>query len=657
MCGIAGFVLGSPIDNAQSVLFAMTTSLQHRGPDGQGEWRDRSGRVALGHRRLAIVDLSENGAQPMISGSGRYVITFNGEVYNFLELRWELEALGHHFRGHSDTEVMLAAFEQWGVDSAIERFVGMFAFAVWDEKERDLILARDRLGKKPLYYAFVGRNIVFASELKALRAFPGLDRRVDRGALALYLRHNYVPAPECIYASARKLSPGTTVTFHCVSAPERAGERRFWHPRERRERLQRQRYTGTFDEAVGEFEELLADAVKIRMIADVPLGAFLSGGVDSSLVVALMATSSSRPVKTFTIGFHADSFDEAQHAKHVASHLKTDHTELYVSGDEAMAVIPRLPQIYDEPFADSSQIPTFLVSSLARAQVTVALSGDGGDELACGYDRYLWMRTIWSAIGVVPLPLRRAGAMAITNGGAAAVERTWRTIRAFTRKGLGPAQVRNRLLKLADALTEGDARAVYRQLMSHWREPETIVLDAVGQVRDIAEFVENANLDELVASLMTTDTANYLPDDVLVKVDRASMATSLEVRAPLLDHRLFELVYRLPPSMLMKGKQGKQLLRAILRKHVPDSIIDRPKMGFGIPLADWLRGPLREWAEDLLSAERLVRDGYFRVDPIRRVWTDFLAGKNHGHYLIWDVLMFQGWLDAEMAEQPKSVAA
>jgi asparagine synthase (glutamine-hydrolysing) len=649
MCGIAGFVLGSPIADGRSVLTEMTETLRHRGPDGHGYWHDASKRVFLGHRRLAIVDLSENGAQPMRSASGRYTIAFNGEVYNFLELREKLVRLGHSFRGGSDTEVMLAAFEQWGVDRAVEDFVGMFAFAVWDATDQSLVLVRDRLGKKPLYYAHANNSLLFGSELKAVRAFPGFDRSIDRDAVALYMRHNYIPAPECIYSAAKKLRAGTIARFDCRAAPQLAGERRYWDPAELRGRGPR--FVGSFDDAVTELESLLEDAVKLRMIADVPLGAFLSGGIDSSLVVSLMTRASDRPVKTFTIGFHDDQFDEARHAKRVAAHLETDHTELYVPGSEAMSVIPSLPLMYDEPFADSSQIPTFLVSKLARQHVTVALSGDGGDELACGYDRYVWMQTLWRAIRLAPLPLRKAAATAIRTGGASAIDGLMRGLRSATGGRVGPLQMRRRLLKLAEALGEGDARATYRQLLSHWRDPESLVIGVKSSIRDVAASVTGSDIAEIVESLMATDTANYLPDDVLVKVDRASMANSLEVRAPLLDHRLFEFARRLPLDLHVKGKQGKQLLRAILQKHVPRSLIDRPKMGFGIPLADWLRGPLREWASDLLSAERLEREGVFRAAPVQHTWSEFLAGKNYSHYLIWDVLMFQAWLDEERRAQ------
>lgn len=647
MCGISGFAFGAPRKDSHATLMRMTRAIAHRGPDGEGFWVSDCQRVGFGHRRLAIVDLSESGHQPMASESGRYVITFNGEVYNFRELRGQLESLGHQFRGTSDTEVMLAAFEQWGVRKAIERFVGMFAFALWDKQDERLYLARDRLGKKPLYYSFVGDGIAFASELKSLRAVEGFRREVDRTALALYMRHNYVPAPFSIYSGTQKLRAGAILAIQLDGNARVLSEERYWNPVEVDRAARAKRFTGSFDEAVGQFRHLLEDAVRLRMVADVPLGAFLSGGIDSSLIVAMMARVGSGKVRTFTIGFDEAQFDEASYARDVAKHLGTEHTEMYVTSDEARAVIPKLPDIYDEPFADSSQIPTFLVSQLARQHVTVALSGDGGDELCCGYNRYLWMRSLWTTMRSVPRALRRVAGFALKNGGASALSLLLRAAGPLTPGALRSARSEERLYKLADALACGNGSAIYRQLISHWREPERLVMGVSDSIPDVAQGVADGSLEELIESLMTVDTANYLPDDILVKVDRASMAVSLEARAPLLDHRLFELTRSFPLEYMLRGATGKLPLREVLRDFVPTKLIDRPKTGFGVPLGSWLRGPLREWADDLLSPSRLRREGLLDTQQIQTLWEKHVRGEESGHYLLWDVLMLESWLDNE----------
>lgn len=654
MCGISGFVLKKRIDGAGDVLTRMNRTLHSRGPDSEGYWFDTSGRVGLGHRRLAIVDLSEHGHQPMHSATGRFTITYNGEIYNFPELRQQLAVLGFKFHGGSDTEVLLAAVEAWGLRAAVDKFIGMFAFALWDRDSQSLSLVRDRLGKKPLYYGWVQGSLIFGSELKALREFPGFDTEIDRDSLALYMRHNYVPTPYSIYRSVRKLRAGTLLRFDFSKEDATEVEDRYWSATRVAVAGKQNRFSGTFDDAVKAFGNALEDAVRMRMVADVPLGAFLSGGIDSSLIVALMSKLSTQPVKTFTIGFREDAYNEAKYAKAVASHIGTDHTECYLSASDALAVVPHLAQIYCEPFADSSQIPTYLVSKIARQSVTVALSGDGGDELNCGYSRYLWMRSLWRMLSAFPRPIRRAAAATLRSGGAGAIAGTMALLGKLAPIQLQSAQLRNRLMKLANTMDPTGPSDIYRQIISHWPNPQQVVIGASADIYDVAANVSGESVDEVIESIMTVDTESYLPDDILVKVDRASMACSLEARAPLLDHRLFELVRSMPLEFQLQGTRGKLLLRSVLNEFVPESLIDRPKTGFGVPIDSWLCGPLRDWAEALLNPARLKHEGYFDVKSVRDVWEQHLRGTRQGHYLIWDVLMFQSWLDHQ--KMPTDVA-
>jgi asparagine synthase (glutamine-hydrolysing) len=632
MCGITGFWdISREINNDKLpiVVQQMSNSLIHRGPDDQGHWVDTEKGIALGHRRLAIVDLSPLGHQPMMSVNERYIIVFNGEVYNFIELRQQLELLGHRFRSHSDTEVMLASFTQWGVIDAVKRFNGMFAFALWDCVEEVLHLGRDRLGEKPLYYGWIGKTFIFASELKALKTYPDFQPEINRNALALFLRLGYIPTPYSIYEGIYKLPPGTLLSWNGESTHSQPIP--YWSFRVAAESGIVQPFTGTETEAIAELETLLLDAVKMRMIADVPLGAFLSGGIDSSTVVALMQATSSQSVKTFSIGFHEDAYNEAHYAKAVAQHLGCQHTEYYVTPQEALAVIPKLANLYDEPFSDASQIPTFLVSQLARKYVTVTLSGDGGDELFTGYERYFFGRDIWQKIGWIPQTMRHISAKSLT------------TIMP-TGTGLG-----EKVHKFAEILALPQKEALYNRLISHWKQPETIVINSSEPATAISDQKFWLNSLDFTQHMMYVDSLTYLPDDILTKVDRASMGVSLESRVPLLDHRVVEFAWRIPLSMKIRSSRGKWLLRQVLYKYVPQNLIDRPKMGFGVPIDSWLREPLQDWAEALLDKNRLQTQGFFNPEPIRQKWTEHLSGNRNWHFYLWDVLMFQAWLEENLA--------
>ena len=627
MCGWTGIWKkeANAISGLLDQVRRMADTLTHRGPDDSGAWIDAESGLALGFRRLAILDLTPAGHQPMHSASGRYVIVFNGEVYNFAELRKELEPLGHIFHGGSDTEVMLAAIEAWGLEAATKRFAGMFAFALWDRTERCLSLVRDRLGKKPLYYGWAGQTFLFGSELKALRAHRDFRAEVDRGALTLFLRHNAVPAPYSIYKGIRQLPPGCLLR---ISAPDSqtASPQAYWSLREVAERGMRQPFAASAQEAADQLDRLLREAIRLRMVADVPLGAFLSGGVDSSTVVALMQAQSSRPVRTFTVGFEENGFDEAQHAKAVASHLGTDHTDLYVTAKEAQAIIPRLPEIYDEPFADSSQIPTFLLSQLTRRSVTVSLSGDGGDELFAGYSRYAETEAIWRKMHLLPAVLRRGIG------------------HSMSALGTG-SQLQRQLRRRSDLFYAQTPEALYHRIFSHWKTPSDVV---IGGFEPPTVFTDSARWPKggsLIERMQFLDSVSYLPEDIFTKLDRASMAVSLEARVPLLDHRVVEFAWSLPLSLKTCGGRNKWILREVLHRYVPRGLVDRPKMGFSVPIGAWLRGPLRDWAEALLEKRRLRDEGYFRAEPIHEKWSEHLRGEHDWEYYLWDVLMFQAWLE------------
>ncbi len=645
MCGIAGFLdpRGSS-DRASLAALAlgMARAIVHRGPDDEGAWADADAGIALSHRRLSIVDLSPEGHQPMTSASGRYAIVYNGEIYNFAAIRAELDTAGPpaHWRGHSDTEVMLAAFERFGIDGALQRFNGMFAFALWDRQARTLHLARDRMGEKPLYYGDVAGRFAFGSELKALRALPGFDRPVDREALALYLRFGYVPAPRSIHAGIAKLEPGT-----CAEVRVRAGRvetttRRYWDLDQVARAGLAAPFRGDANEARAELARRLGHSVGLRMVADVPVGAFLSGGVDSSLVVATMQQLSSRPVRTFTIGFDDPAYDEAPFAREVARHLGTDHTEVYVTGREALAVVPMLPAMYDEPFADASQVPTFLVSRIARAAVTVSLSGDAGDELFAGYERYVRS----AQLARLPAALRRVGGALLRAAAPARAGVLAEVAQKALPRRLRFAHAAEKLAKLAPVLAAGDARALYEGLVTQWRgEDVPAIAHADVAASGLLSQIGDPAMD-YASWMMLADMHTYLPDDILAKVDRAAMAVSLETRVPLLDHDLVAWAWSLPLDLKLREGRGKFLLRALLDERVPRALIDRPKRGFAVPLAAWLRGPLRDWAEHLLEPGRLAAQGFLDVARVRARWQEHLAGTRDARDELWTVLAFQAWL-------------
>ncbi len=658
MCGFAGFIYKSVtrIEDFSSRLNAMTDAISYRGPDDSGEWLDIESGIALGHRRLSILDLSVQGHQPMVSASGRYVIAFNGEIYNHIFLRKRIEDSIFNteslikqdvniWRGHSDTEIMLAAIDRWGLVEALNQFNGMFSFALWDKKEKILHLARDRIGEKPLYYGWMADSFVFGSELKCIKANPGWQGSIDRGALALYLRHNYIPAPYSIYKGINKLLPGNIISIPLsAKIGEELKPREYWSLKSVAENGSNQVFKKNYKESVSELEFLLKDAVNLRMEADVPLGAFLSGGIDSSLVVALMQDQSVHPVKTFTIGFHETGYDEAKHAKAVAKHLGTDHNELYVTAKEAMSVIPNLPHIYDEPFADSSQIPTFLISKITRQHVKVALSGDGGDELFGGYNRYFWGKNIWGKVGWMPKSSRLAIASLLTKFSVEKWNTIFSSVDIFIPKWLQINMPGDKLHKISRILDCETQEAMYRGLVSFW-DPASVLLNSSEPLTALTDKSQWADLKDFTEIMMFLDTISYLPDDILTKVDRATMAVSLEGRIPILDHRVVEFSWKLPLEMKIRNGQGKWALRKILNNYVPNELIERPKMGFGIPIDDWLRGPLREWAENLLDDTKLKNDGYFNSSVVRDKWNEHLSGYRNWSSIIWNILMFQAWLE------------
>ncbi len=654
MCGVAGF-WGLPRDGdvveLEQVVQRMAAALRHRGPDDQGTWADASTGLALGHRRLAILDLSAEGHQPMHSSDGRYVLAFNGEIYNFHTLRRRLEERGHSFRGHSDTEVMLAAFCEWGLLPALAHFIGMFAFALWDRRARTLSLVRDRAGEKPLYYGWTAGAFIFGSELKALRAHPAWRAGVNRGALALLVRYGYIPAPHCIYENIYKLQPGCVLTL--TEAQIRTGNppcpEPYWSLQTVAEAGTAHPFDGMEEEASERLVALLRESVARQMVADVPLGAFLSGGIDSSLVVALMQAQSPRPVKTFSIGFHQDGFNEAPFAKAVARHLGTDHTELYVQDEALWQVVPRLPSIYDEPLADPSEIPTVLLCGLAGRHVKVSLSGDAGDELFGGYDHYRKTQRLWPVLRGIPEDFRKRLARSLRVLSSSCLN--LRSVPGVARQAL------NRLWNLSDVLPASSDRSLHELLMYPNREASAWVREASEAPTPFSAPAIWEKLPELLHRMLWLDSVSYLPDDILVKVDRAAMSVGLETRIPFLDHRVIEFTWSLPASMKQRRNQGKWLLRRILHQYVPQTLVERPKKGFGAPIAEWLRGPLRVWSESLLGETRLRQEGFFESKNLRQRWQEHLSGKRDWSLGLWHVLMFQAWLEQQKVVPDRIVTA
>lgn len=661
MCGIAGYLVTdrfSASEDMADIAGRMADRLIHRGPNDKGVWTDAEAGIALAHRRLSILDLSPAGHQPMLSHCGRFVMIFNGEIYNHLEIRKELDQLSvlgssqssaesvpqNAWRGHSDTETLLAAIAAWGLEATLKKAVGMFAIALWDRSERTLSLARDRMGEKPLYYGINAGTLLFASELKAFKAFPGFDAEVNRQSLALMLRQSAVPTPYSIYRGIYKLQPGTIlkltrsdVSNHALPIPQA-----YWSLRQVAEEGQRQPFAGSELEAVNELEALLRRSISGQMLSDVPLGAFLSGGIDSSTVVALMQAQSSQPVQTFSIGFQESGYNEAVHAKAVAAHLGTRHTELYVTVEQALGVIPRLPSIYDEPFADVSQIPTFLLSQMTREHVTVSLSGDAGDELFGGYNRYVWSSKLWRRLHHLPRNIRLAMAGVLTTLPPTTWDRIFQGLGYFLPASWRYTTPGDKLYKLAEVMTVSSAEEIYQALIYQWKDSDGLVLGI--DKNEAIQNVASIQLQELEHCMMYMDSVSYLPDDILTKVDRASMAVSLESRVPFLDHRIIEFAWRLPLAMKIRDGQSKWPIRQVLEKYVPNTLIDRPKMGFGVPLDSWLRGPLKTWAEALLDESRLNSEGYLNHVPIQQAWHAHVRGRRNQAYPLWNVLMFQSWL-------------
>lgn len=619
----------------------MANQLAHRGPDDSGTWVDPTAGLALGFRRLAIVDLSEHGHQPMQSPSGRFTLVFNGEVYNHATLRAQLEQQGWTFRGHSDTEVVCAAFECWGIEGAVSRFVGMFAMAVWDTAGRHLSLVRDRLGIKPLYYSFRNGTLAFGSELKALMAAPAFDRAIDDDALGLYLRYLYVPAPRTIFRHASKLLPGHILTLGAAeSEPPRV--RPYWSVDQVYQRAVADPFMGSDEDAVDEFAQLLSDAVRLRMQADVPLGALLSGGVDSSAVVALMQANATRATKTFSIGFTDAEYDEGHHASAVARHLGTDHTNVVMTGADALSVVPNLPDLFDEPLANPSQIPTYLICGIARRDVIVALTGDGGDELFAGYHRYLQGERLIGQLDTIPRPLRRAAAAVARVGGADSWDRAFRAASPLLPKSKRYRLAGEKVMKVANLLEQETSGGMYRSLVSACQHPNQLLSSNRNPDGPLEHRLATTDGIPLLDRMMLADQSTYLPDDLLAKVDRASMAVSLEARVPLLDHRVVEFSWRLPRSMKMRDGQGKWILRKVLHRYVAPDLVERPKVGFSVPIAGWLRGPLKGWSEDLLFGAE-IHNQWLQKEPVQKAWSEFQQGRSEVALQLWAVLMFESW--------------
>jgi asparagine synthase (glutamine-hydrolysing) len=649
MCGINGFYSKSS-STFNNVILKMNLAISHRGPDSNGVWTDKNSGIVLGHQRLSIIDLSKAGSQPMQSNSGRFILTYNGEIYNHLEIRQELEEHNSYikWRGNSDTETLLEAIDCWGVEITLKKTVGMFAFGVWDKKSRGLTLAKDRMGEKPLYFGWQGEGInkvfLFGSELKALKVHPEFNGEINRDSIALQLRHNFIPAPYSIYKNIYKLLPG-----HYLQLNENdlkngllQSQKPYWSATKCAIDGNNNQLKLSVSNIQKDLETHLKSSVKQQMISDVPLGAFLSGGIDSSTVVALMQSQSNYPIKTFTIGFNESDYSEAKYAKKIATHIGTNHTELYISPKTAMEVIPKLPTIYDEPFSDSSQIPTFLVSQLAKQQVKVALSGDGGDELFCGYNRYIMSKKFWNTFRLMPLGFRKFIVYLIQSippKNLSKISKFLPVLNQYSNFG-------DKMHKGANVLKAKSFYNLYYMLCSHWQDPTDVVINSIEPGTLLTEFKPELTGLNSQQQMMALDLITYLPDDILVKVDRAAMASSLETRVPFLNHRLIEYVNKIPQSLKLRDGQGKWILKQILNQYVPKNLTERPKMGFGVPIDAWLRGPLRDWAESLLDEKKLQQEGFFNPKLIRDKWTEHLSGNRNWQSELWDVLMFQAWIMA-----------
>ena len=650
MCGIVGY-LGGDFSNSElnkSIIGEMSDQILKRGPDSSGTWIDPSNKIGLAHRRLAIVDLSAAGHQPMTSSSSRYVITYNGEIYNSIEIKEELIKIDRApaWRGHSDTEILLAGFEAWGIKGTISRLTGMFAIAVWDKDLKELILIRDRIGEKPLYYGWQGTGsnkvFLFGSELKSLKKHPQFINEIDRGSLALYMRYCYVPTPHSIYKGIKKLEPGTILR---VSLNNHQSQDKYWDACEIAKKGFESPFNATLTEVTNNLEEALKKTISKQMMADVPLGAFLSGGIDSSAVVALMQAQSSRAIKTFTIGFKEEGYNEAEFSKLVAQHIGTDHTELYVSSQDALDVVPKLPNLYCEPFADSSQIPTFLVSALARKNVTVSLSGDGGDEVFGGYNRYLFADKLWKSIKILPSAFRGMIGKGVKSFPDAGWSNAFKILNRITPPKFNGVSWGDKLQKGAGVFGSKNLVSLYQGLVSNWQDPSAVVIGELEHENIFSRDAQMLSNFGDIEKMMAIDMVSYLPDDILVKVDRAAMGVSLETRVPFLDHHIIEFASKIPLSMKINNGVGKAVLREVLYKYVPRDLIERPKMGFGIPVSDWLKGPLKEWAEELLNESRLASQGFFYPEIVRKMWSEHLSGTRNWQSQLWAVLMFQAWLE------------
>jgi asparagine synthase (glutamine-hydrolysing) len=664
MCGITGFIDFNKNKREaflKKTVTKMCDAISHRGPDGSGIYCDKKMGLALGHRRLSIIDLSKEGAQPMDSISSRYTIVYNGEVYNFDQIRSLLIPKGYKFRGHSDTEIILAGIEEWGINQAVKMFNGMFAIALYDRKEKKLILVRDRMGIKPLYYGWSGDNFLFGSELKALKSHPQWQKNINRDVLTLYVRYNYIPAPYTIYHDIYKLIPGTILTIDLTNKsiknkfsphtsekdPNYCKPMVYWSPKEVFDNGQKNRFEGTESQAVDTLDKLLQSAVSKRMVADVPVGAFLSGGIDSSLIVALMQSVSNKKIRTFTIGFEEKIFDESPYAKAVATHLGTEHTQFNIKPNDLLDVIPKLVHLYDEPFADSSQIPTYIVSKLIREQVTVALSGDGGDEQFAGYERFFITPILWKKINLLPLSIRSVICQLMKTLPLVAYEMLFKIMNPVLP---GPLKTRpagdsiNRILNVLGAKSQDDA---YSRIMSFWQDPSVLVPNTTEPLSSYTSSISDSNISNFSRRNMLADLTTYMVDDILVKVDRASMGVGLETRVPLLDHRITEFTTTLPIEMLIKNGQGKHILKEVLYRYLPKELFNRTKKGFTVPVDNWIRGPLEKWAESLLDPSKIKKEGFFDPNVVNRIWNEHKTKRRTHKNQLWAILMFESWLQNE----------